>query len=62
MPTDKFQTNWTLRNFVELVQQLRAAQKASGTGYKATAVGTSATSLEKSVDAAIQTIEKHHLF
>lgn len=42
----------TLKQYAELVQQLRTAQKADGSGYKTPAGATAATALEKQVDAA----------
>ena len=42
----------TLRQYATLVQELRTAQKATGTGYKTPEATTAATSLEAAVDAA----------
>jgi hypothetical protein len=53
-------TPYTLKSFAALVAQLRTIQKASGSGYKTAAAGTSAKTLETQVDAAIKTIERHH--
>ncbi len=53
-------TNWRhnldLKHFAGLVHQLRAAQKAGGSGYKTPADNEKATALEKRVDALVSQI------
>lgn len=46
----------TVNELALLVKQLRAVQKASGSGYKTPAGGNQAKALEVKVDAAIQAV------
>jgi len=62
MSNEKIPTIWTALKLARLVKQLRDQQKTSGSGYKTPAGAVAAKALEQEVDAAIQTIEKTHLF
>lgn len=50
---------YTLQSFAALVEKLRVAQKANGSGYKTPAGSAVAKPLENEVDAAITSIGKH---
>ena len=49
---------YTYSQFAKLVQQLRAVQKANGSGYKSATASTQATALEKEVDAVAAEVVK----